>query len=141
MATIQSRAFSDLTRRRSSICLAAWIASASSVSQSGNHVFALPMKDPKGGLSSTGGYPWFIKESSSTVVFIKNTTDKPQDFILSVIYPGGNWGLIHPAIPAGQTIAVDLRKLRDSQQKGVEDNVIPPDAVLPTGFLKLCIHV
>ncbi|MGH9751584.1 MAG: hypothetical protein ACREA2_02275, partial [Blastocatellia bacterium] len=105
------------------------IASASSVSQSGNHVFALPMKDPKGGLSSTGGYPWFINESSSTVVFIKNTTDKPQDFILSIIYPGGSWGLIHPAIPAGQTIAVDLRKLRDSQQKGVGDSVIPPDAV------------
>jgi hypothetical protein len=105
------------------------IASASSVSRSGNHVFAVPMKDPKGGLSSTGGYPWFINESSSTVVFIKNTTDKPQDFILSIIYPGGRWGLIHPAIPAGQTISVDVRKLRDSQQKGVGDSVIPPDAV------------
>ncbi len=87
------------------------------------------MKDPKVGLSSSGGYPWFIDESSSTVVFIKNTTDKPQDFILSVIYPGGSWGLIHPPIPAGQTIAVDVRKLRDSQQKGVGDSVIPPDAV------------
>jgi hypothetical protein len=104
------------------------IASASSISQSGNHVFALPVKDPKGGLSSTGGYPWFIDESSSTVVFIKNTTEKPQDFILSVIYPGGNWALIHPAIPANQTIAVDLRKLRDAQQKGVGDDVIPLDA-------------
>jgi hypothetical protein len=105
------------------------IASASSVSRSGNHVFALPMKDPRGGLSSSGGYPWFINESSSTVVFIKNTTDKPQNFILSVIYSGGSWGLIHPPIPAGQTIAVDVRKLRDSQQKGVGDSVIPPAAV------------
>jgi hypothetical protein len=87
------------------------------------------MKDPNGGLSSTGGYPWFIGESSSTVVFIKNTTDKPQDFILSIIYPGGRWGLIHPAIPAGQTISVDVRKLRDSQQKGVGGSVIPLDAV------------
>jgi hypothetical protein len=104
------------------------IATASSISQSGNHVFALPMKDPKGGLSSTGGYPWFIDESSSSVVFIKNTTDKPQDFTLSVIYSGGSWGLIHPPIPAGQTIAVDVRKLRDSQTKGVGDAVIPLDA-------------
>jgi hypothetical protein len=101
------------------------IATASSVSQSGDHVFALPMKDPKGGLSSTGGYPWFINETSSTVVFIKNTTDKPQNFILSIIYPGGTWELIHPAIPASQTVAIDMRKLRDSQQKGVGDNVIP----------------
>jgi hypothetical protein len=114
------------------------IASASSVSQSGNHVFALPMKDPQGSLSSTGGYPWFINESSSTVVFIKNTTDEPQNFILNIIYPGGNWVLIHPPIPAGQTIAVDVRKLRDSQQKGVEDSVIPIDAT--SGHISWSAH-
>jgi hypothetical protein len=114
------------------------IASASSVSRSGNHVFALPMKDPQGGLSSSGGYPWFINESYSTVVFIKNTTDKPQNFILNIIYSGGNWVLIHPFIPAGQTIALDVRKLRDSQQKGVEDNIIPMDAT--SGHISWSVH-
>lgn len=47
------------------------IATASSVSQSGNHVFALPMKDPKGGLSSTGGYPWFIVDMSTTQACVR----------------------------------------------------------------------
>jgi len=104
------------------------IASASSVSQSGNHVFALPMKDPKIGLSSTGGYPWFIKESSSTVVLIKNVTDEPQQFMLSIVYLGGQWGSDIRFLAPGQTFALDVRKLRDSQEKGVEGTVIPLDA-------------
>jgi len=104
------------------------IASASSVSLSGNQVFAVPMKDPKGGLSSTGGYPWFIEETSSTVVFIKNVTNEPQEFILNIFYPGGRWGLKSSPLAPNQTLAVDVRKLRDTQEKGVEYNVIPPDA-------------
>jgi hypothetical protein len=104
------------------------IATALSVSRSGNHVFTVPMKDPKGGLSSTGGYPWFIKESSSTVVFIKNVTDEPQQFMLSIVYPGGQWGSKIRTIDPGQTFALDMRKLRDSQEKGSDGNVIPPDA-------------
>jgi hypothetical protein len=86
------------------------------------------MKDPKGGLSSTGGYPWFIKESSSTVVFIKNVTDEPQQFMLSIVYPGGQWGSKIRTIEPGQTFALDVRKLRDSQEKGSDGNVIPLDA-------------
>jgi len=101
------------------------IATASSVSRSGNHVFALPMKDPKSGLSRTGGYPWFIKESSSTVVFIKNVTDETQQFMLSVVYPGGQWGSDIRFLAPRQTFALDVRKLRDSQEKGVEGSVIP----------------
>ncbi len=103
------------------------IATALSVSQSGNHVFAVPMKDPKGGLSSTGGYPWFIKESSSTVVFIKNVTSDSQEFLLNIIYPGGRWGKNRTIAP-NQTIQIDIREVRNSQEKGVEGNVIPIDA-------------
>jgi hypothetical protein len=101
------------------------IATASSVSQSGNHVFALPMKDPKVGLSSTGGYPWFIKETSSTVVLIKNVTDEPQEFMLSIVYTGGQWGSDIRILAPGQTFALDVRKLRDSQEKGLEGKVVP----------------
>src|SRR5262245_41200571 len=104
------------------------ITSASSVSQSGNHVFALPMKDPQGGLSSTGGYPWFINETSSTVVFIKNVTNEQQDFMLNIIYPGGQWSSNVRSLAPRQTFALDVRKLRDSQEKGADGSVFPPDA-------------
>jgi len=101
------------------------ITSATTVSQRGDHVFSLPMKDPQGGLSSTGGYPWFITRSSSTTVLIKNVTDDPQQFKLEVIYPGGRWGTGIKSIAANQTIALDMRKLRDTQEKGAEGNTIP----------------
>jgi len=101
------------------------IASATSVSQSGDQVFALPLKDPQGGLSSTGGYPWFIAGSSSTVVLIKNVTNEPQQFKLEIIYPEGRWGTGVRSIAANQTIAMDVRKLRDAQEKGSEGNTIP----------------
>ncbi len=104
------------------------IASASSISHSGDHVFALPLKDPQGGLSSTGGYPWFIKESSSTVVFIKNTTGEPQQFHLDIIYPGGRWGSNLKTLAPGQTFELDVRKVRDSQMEGSEGNTIPLDS-------------
>jgi len=101
------------------------IASATSVSRSGNHVFALPLKDPQGGLSSTGGYPWFITGSSSTVVLIKNVTNESQQFKLEIIYPEGRWGAGVRSIAANQSIEVDVRKLRDAQEKGAEGNTIP----------------
>ncbi len=104
------------------------IATASSVSQSGNHVFTLPMKDPQGGLSSTGGYPWFIKDTASTVVFIKNVTDQPQDFILSVVHSGGVWRMKPRLLDPRQTIAIDVKKIRDSQEGGMDGDVMPSEA-------------
>jgi hypothetical protein len=104
------------------------IATASSVSQNGNHVFALPMKDPQSGLSSTGGYPWFINETSSTVVFIKNVTNESQEFMLSIVYTGGQWSSNVRTLAAGQTFALDVRKLRDSQEKGSDGSEFPLSA-------------
>jgi hypothetical protein len=104
------------------------IATASSVSRSGNQVFTLPMKDPKSGLSSTGGYPWFIDEKGSTVVFIKNTTETQQQFHLDIIFPGGQWGSNLRTLAPGQTFKLDVREIRDSQAKGSEGNTIPLEA-------------
>ncbi len=103
------------------------VAAAKSFSASGNHVFVLPLKDPQGGMSSTGGYPWFINGSSSTVTLIKNVTKDSQQFHLDIVYPGGRWGSNLKTIGAGQTMAFDVRKIRDTQEKGSEGNTIPPD--------------
>ena len=104
------------------------IADALSVSDSGNQVFTLPLKDPQGGMSSTGGYPWFITDTSSTVVFIKNTTAEPQQFHLDIIYAGGRWGSNLKTLVPGQTIAFDLRKIQDAGEIGSEGNTIPANA-------------
>lgn len=101
------------------------IASAHSESLNGNQVFVLPLKDPQGGLSSTGGYPWFIDETSSTVVFIKNTTDEIQRFIIEIIYPGGKWAENIRTIAPGQNFKLDIKEIRDSQITGLEGTTIP----------------
>ncbi|CAN5691104.1 hypothetical protein BH20ACI4_BH20ACI4_23080 [soil metagenome] len=48
------------------------IVSAQSVSESRNQVFRVPMADPLAQVSSTGGYPWRIEETSRTISYIKN---------------------------------------------------------------------
>ena len=104
------------------------IASAYSVSHSGTQVFALPLKDPQGGLSSTGGYPWFINGTASTVVFIKNTTTEPRQFHLTLSYQGGKWGSNLKTLAPGQTYTLDIRKVRDEREHGADGSIIPPDA-------------
>ncbi len=104
------------------------IATVHSVSPDGNQVFTVPMKDPQGGMSSTGGYPWFIDGTASTVVFIKNTTTEDQQFHLDVVYTGGRWGSNLQTLIAGQTMSFDVQRLRDSQAKGSEGNPIPANA-------------
>lgn len=104
------------------------IAAAHSVSFDGNHVFTLPMKDPQGGMSSTGGYPWFINHTASTVVFIKNVTTQPQQFHLTIAYQGGKWGSNLQTLAPGQTYLLDVKKVRDAQQKDAVGKVIPADA-------------
>lgn len=104
------------------------IADALSVSSGGNQVFTLPLKDPQGGMSSTGGYPWFITDTSSTVVFIKNTTAETQQFHLDIVYPGGRWGSNLRTLAAGQTFKLDVRDIRDTQVKSPDGTAIPLDA-------------
>ncbi|MGH9846889.1 MAG: hypothetical protein ACREEM_49965, partial [Blastocatellia bacterium] len=104
------------------------IVSASSVSQSGNQVFALPLKDPQGGMSSTGGYPWFINGNASTIVHIKNVTDQPRKLHLDVVFTGGRWGSGLRTVEPHQTVSFDVRQIRDSQKKGYGGGVIPTNA-------------
>src|SRR5262249_6037135 len=56
------------------------VMAAESVSNDGNQVFRVPMWDVPAQRNGTGGYPWFIKGSSSTYVYIKNVTDKEQKY-------------------------------------------------------------
>jgi hypothetical protein len=78
--------------------------------------------------SSSGGYPWFAEDDYSSVVYIKNVTDKPQTFVLDVKYRQGMWGSGLKTVPPGETYVFDVKQARDSQIKGSEGNTIPLDA-------------
>ena len=101
------------------------IATALSVSRDRNHVFRLPVRDASDQRSSTGHYPWSIDDNSATVVYIKNATDSAKRYTMFVTYEGGYWAGGEKEIPGGQTVAYDLRDLRDNQVANSDGHTIP----------------
>jgi len=104
------------------------IISAQSLSQDENHVFRVPMVDAASISSSTGQYPWGIDSSSSTFVYLKNATDKPQQYHLQINFGDGVYSVGLKTIEPGQPTVFDLRALRDNQIPDVKGRTIPLDA-------------
>lgn len=105
------------------------IAAAASVDQSGGRVFDVPIKDPKGSMLGGGSYPWRIDGDNRAVVHLKNidpmTDGKPRTAIVKIWFEGGSYTLPVLLADAGQTVSIDLKKLRDDQVKDGTGNVIP----------------
>lgn len=101
------------------------VVSALSVSESGNHVFRVPLIDVKAEASNTGKYVLRIGDDSSTVVYLKNATTETQKYTLQIAYPGGTYVQGLKGVAAGSTILVDLKSLRDAQVPDQNGNLIP----------------
>jgi hypothetical protein len=98
------------------------------LSVGGTQVFRVPMWDVYAQKSATGGYPWHIEGSSSTIVYIKNAEAHQQHYYFQLRYPGGLYSLGINPIEAGQTVEFDVAKLRDQQIPDPKGRVIPLDA-------------
>lgn len=97
---------------------------ALAVSASGTQVFRVPLVDAILA-SSTGIYPWSLADGLSAIVYIKNVTSKPQNYTMSLDFDGGPYVFGLKTVPARQTVAIDLRALRDGQVPDVYGNTIP----------------
>ena len=104
------------------------ITSAFSVSESGEHVFRVPLWDIVAQRSATGGYPWYIEGDSSTVVYIKNVTDEERQYTLQLRYDGGVYALGVQTIAPRHTTAFDIRTLREQQVPDADGKTLPLDA-------------
>lgn len=104
---------------------------AQSMSEGGDLAFQVPMWDIKAQRSSTGGYPWNVNGDLSTFVYIKNVTDHKQEYMLEILSDGAEQpyrpGL--KSIEGGQTVMLDIRKLRDEQVPDALGNTIPAGAI------------
>jgi len=104
------------------------IARLTSVDQSGDLAFDVPIKDPLAEmLRVSGSYPWRLDGGFSTVLHLKNTINQPVFALVQVRYNGGSYNLERLPLQPYQTIAVDIRALRDGQQKDIRDSVMPSD--------------
>ena len=92
---------------------------------SGDYSFDVPVKDPVD--QGSGGYPWRLDNGYSTVVHLKNTVDKEITAVLQIRYDGGSYNPDRIKLAPYQTVAIDIRKLRDAQQKDIRGGVMPKD--------------
>lgn len=102
--------------------------SAGLVSGDRNLVFRVPLIDPETPKSSTGGYPWFADDARTTTVFLKNTTTTTMIYLLQVSFDGGVYAPGIKKIEPGQTLAIDVRQLRDAQVPDAFGHTIPMHA-------------
>ncbi len=101
------------------------VMSALSVSESGNHVFQVPLFDPQRMASSAGGYPWKADGDYITMLYIKNETDQPQKYTAVLAYAGGDYALGVKEIKPHQLVTINFRALRDSQTPDAKGQTIP----------------
>jgi len=105
------------------------IAAIASIDQSGSQVFDVPLRDPKTMKNVGGSYLWRIDGDNRAVVHLKNidplTDGKMRQGTVMLFYDGGSYSFPVQMVEAGQTLAIDIRKLRDEQVKDSHDRVIP----------------
>ena len=102
------------------------IAAAHSVSDDHNQVFRVPMWDPLGQRSPTGGYPWHIEGTSATETYIKNIADYEEDYVAFLVWQNGGIYMIGlKSLAAHETVHIDVKKLRDEQIPDERGRTIP----------------
>ncbi len=115
------------------------IANVQSVSESSNQVYRVPMFDPFVQTSSTGGYPWRIDETSSTFVYVKNTSDEEQEYVSYLTWGDDIEYMIGlKSISPHQTIQIDVKRLRDEQVPDERGLTIPLN--LESGQIQWTMH-
>lgn len=92
---------------------------------SGDYAFDVPVKDPVG--HGNGGYPWRLDNGFTTVVQLKNTLNKEASALVQVRYADGSYHPDRIKIGPYQTVAIDIRKLRDAQNKDIRGGVMPKE--------------
>lgn len=104
------------------------VATALSVDSTGDRVFRVPLVDPSAVPSSTGGYPWNLRNGSSTLVYVKNVTDSEQRYTLQLDFPGGVYSTGLKTIGPGRTDLLDVGALRRDRVPDAVGVTLPEDA-------------
>ena len=105
------------------------IGQLTSVDQTGDYAFEVPVKDPHAMNETLSGvYPWTVEGGSDTTLHLKNTTNQPVTALVLITYPGGTYQPSAKRLEPYQTVAIDVQQLKDSQKPDVAGHVFPPEA-------------
>lgn len=101
------------------------IAALSSIDQSGSEVIDVPLFDVDAKVYKAGNHPFRLDANTQTIAFVKNAGLRPTTAIVIIRYAGGEWTPELLKLKAGETLAIDLRQLRDSRAKDVRGRRLP----------------
>jgi hypothetical protein len=101
-----------------------------SVDQSGDYAFEVPIKDPAGISETAGGnYPWTLENGADTILHLKNTSEKQTFALVKFQFPdGGSYTPGPIPMEPYQTLAIDIQQLKDSKKPDLAKKVFPANA-------------
>ena len=102
------------------------VASAQSVSKSGTQVFRTLLWDAPALKSASSLYPFTIEGTSSTKAYIKNAGFKDEVYVSHITWgTDGEYFIPIKTIKEGETVEIDVKKLRDEQIPDERGRTIP----------------
>ncbi|HSK72380.1 MAG TPA: hypothetical protein VK892_11825 [Pyrinomonadaceae bacterium] len=102
------------------------VASAQSVSKSGTQVFRTLLWDAPALKSASSMYPFTIEGTSSTKAYIKNAGFKDEVYVSHITWgTDGEYAIPIKTIKSGETVEIDVKKLRDEQTPDERGKTIP----------------
>jgi hypothetical protein len=105
------------------------IGQLTSVDQSGEYTFEVPIKDPDAMNARIESiYPWTVENGTLTVLHLKNTTKETVEAGALISFATGTYQLGKLKLKPYQTIALDIQKLKVSQKPDILGRVFPSGA-------------
>jgi hypothetical protein len=101
-----------------------------SVDQTGSLVVDTPLRSPSPTEHFGGSNPFYLAGDFTSTTYIKNTGNSVGHIIASIQYQGGRYMIGEKQIDPGETLAIDIRKLRDGQVPDQNGQRLPRDLVL-----------
>jgi hypothetical protein len=90
------------------------------------------------GAVGVGNYPFDLSGDTQAVVHLKNLGTEPTTAFLQVLYDGGEFSPELIRLKPGQTVAIDIRHLRDAQTPDIHGHKLPTN--LTQGQVKWSQH-
>ena len=96
-----------------------------SLSADQEQAFRVPMHDIEAIPSATGMYFWRQDGTRSSVVFIKNPTDRTQHYNMAIRWENGQWAPGLQKVPPRHTVMIDIRALQAARVPDLKGRRIP----------------
>lgn len=101
------------------------VAQLTSMDENGAMCFDVPLTAVAPRFVGVGAHPFHLEGDYQAVVHLKNLGSKPTTAIVQLLYEGGEFTPDRVRIGPGQSVAIHVRQLRDSQAQDIHGHRLP----------------